>query len=129
MRIMRADPKTSEVAPPDREAHAHPMPSEAQIDAWAVEDDSEWTADDFARAQWRYPPPAAGELRATRTRLGLTEAQFAARFGFSVEEIRGYERGVIPSGPAATLLRVIAAEPEMVARALSRPPASRPPAA
>ncbi|HET9020090.1 MAG TPA: hypothetical protein VFN46_10905 [Acetobacteraceae bacterium] len=124
MRIMRADPKTSEIATPDHEAHAHPTPSEAQIDAWAAEDDSEWTADDFARAQWRYPPPEASELRATRTRLGLTEAQFAARFGFSAEEIRGYERGVIPSGHAATLLRIVVADPEGAARALSRPPAT-----
>jgi putative transcriptional regulator len=40
-------------------------------------------------------------------------------FGFSVDTVQQYEQGRrVPSGPASTLLRVIAAEPEAVIRAL-----------
>jgi putative transcriptional regulator len=40
-------------------------------------------------------------------------------FGFSVDTVQQYEQGRrVPSGPASTLLRVIAAEPEAVLRAL-----------
>jgi transcriptional regulator with XRE-family HTH domain len=45
-------------------------------------------------------------------RLGLSQAAFAARVGFSVSTIRQYEiRRRMPAGPVRTLLRVIAREP------------------
>jgi DNA-binding transcriptional regulator YiaG len=54
-----------------------------------------------------------------KERLGLSQEQFAARFGFSVETIRNYEQGHRkPTGPARVLLRVIAREPDAVTRAL-----------
>jgi putative transcriptional regulator len=60
------------------------------------------------------------DVRALRTRLGLSQEAFAARFGFSVATIRQYEsRRRIPAGPVRTLLRVIAREPDAVTRALA----------
>lgn len=101
------------------EYHARPAPTEEQIEAWAVEDGDAWTDEDFARARVVYPPPTADEVRALRARLVLSQAQFADRFGFNVDTLQQYEQGRrVPSGPAATLLRVIAAEPDAVARAL-----------
>ncbi len=93
--------------------------SEEQIEAWAAEDGDAWTDEDFARARVVYPPPSAEEVRALRERLSLSQKQFADRFGFRVETIQQYEQGRrAPSGPATTLLRVIAADPEAVQRAL-----------
>ncbi len=55
-----------------------------------------------------------------RRRLGLTQAQFAARFGFSVATLRHWERGDrIPHGPALVLLNLIDREPGAVMRALA----------
>jgi putative transcriptional regulator len=60
------------------------------------------------------------DVRALRIRLGLSQEAFAARFGFSVATIRQYEsRRRMPTGPVRTLLRVIAREPDAVARALT----------
>jgi putative transcriptional regulator len=65
------------------------------------------------------PPPSPERLRALRARLGLTQAQFARRFGFALGTVQQYEHGRRrPSGPASTLLRVIEADPEAVVRAL-----------
>lgn len=52
--------------------------------------------------------------------LGLTQEQFAARFGFSVATLRHWERGDrMPHGPALVLLNLIDREPKAVMRALA----------
>jgi putative transcriptional regulator len=80
-----------------------------------------FSARELSRAKRVVPPPAAKDVRALRRRLGLTQAQFAARYGFSVETIRNYEQGHRrPAGPARILLKVIASEPDAVTRALQR---------
>ncbi|QJR16757.1 hypothetical protein DSM104440_03593 [Usitatibacter palustris] len=54
-----------------------------------------------------------------RTRLGLTQTQFARHFGFSVETLRHWERGDRqPRGAAKVLLSVIAHNPAAVLDAL-----------
>jgi len=94
--------------------------TEAAIDAMAAEDDDAWSEADLATAVKVFPPPTAEQVRALRGRLGLSQTQFALRFGFSVDTVQQYEQGRrTPSGPACTLLRVIEAEPEAVIRALS----------
>ncbi|HEY4044194.1 MAG TPA: helix-turn-helix domain-containing protein [Rhodopila sp.] len=68
----------------------------------------------------RIEPDAVEDVRALRTRLGLSQEAFAARFGFSVDTVRQYEsHRRTPTGPARTLLRVIAREPDAVIRALA----------
>jgi putative transcriptional regulator len=80
-----------------------------------------FTADDLARARRVIPAPAPDDVKGIRQRLGLSQQQFAARFGFSVETIRNYEQGHrTPTGPASVLLRVIASNPDAVIRALAR---------
>lgn len=64
--------------------------------------------------------PTAVDVAAVRSRLGLTQDQFAARFGFSVATLRHWERGDRrPQGAALVLLNLIEREPQAVMRALS----------
>ncbi|WP_284943668.1 helix-turn-helix domain-containing protein [Acidisoma cladoniae] len=80
-----------------------------------------FTPTDLAQARRVAPAFSPDDVRVIRQRLGLSQEQFAARFGFSVETIRNYEQGHRrPTGPARVLLRVIASEPDAVTRALSQ---------
>jgi putative transcriptional regulator len=80
-----------------------------------------FTPDEILAAGRRIVPDDVEDVRALRTQLGLSQEAFAARFGFSVDAIRQYEsRRRVPTGPARTLLRVIAREPDAVTRALSQ---------
>ena len=63
--------------------------------------------------------PAKIDVRAIRRSLALSQASFAARFGFTVGAVRNWEQGRRrPEGPARVLLAVIAREPDAVRRAL-----------
>ena len=63
--------------------------------------------------------PPTVDVRAVRTRLGYTQAAFAARFGFALSALREWEqRRREPNPTARVLLTVIAREPEAVRRAL-----------
>ena len=80
-----------------------------------------FTPQELARARRIVPAPDPEDVRSIRHRLGLSQGQFASRFGFSVETVRNYEQGHRrPTGPARVLLRVIASEPDAVTRALAR---------
>ena len=55
------------------------------------------------------------DVRALRTRLGLLQTEFAARFGLSIATVRDWEQGRSkPDRQARILLRVIEAAPEVV---------------
>jgi putative transcriptional regulator len=61
----------------------------------------------------------APDVRAIRKHLGLSQAQFAERFGFDLATLRNWEQGRRqPEGPARAYLKVIEREPELVQRAL-----------
>jgi len=63
--------------------------------------------------------PAPVNVAGLRQRMGLTQEQFAARFGFSVATLRHWERGDRnPQGAALVLLNVIDRDPNAVMRAL-----------
>jgi putative transcriptional regulator len=99
----------------------HRCPSEAEIEAQAIEDGDAWTDQELSEAEPVFAPPTPEEVRELRTKMGLSQAHFARRFGFTLDTIQQYEQGRRrPSGPASTLLRVIAADPAAVARALGR---------
>jgi putative transcriptional regulator len=121
MTIVRVNSADIDHAKLREEIRNLPPATEEQIAVWAAEDGDAWTDEDFARARVVYPPPTPDEIRALRAGLALSQKQFADRFGFTVDTIQQYEQGRRrPSGPAATLLRVIAAEPDAVARALEQ---------
>jgi putative transcriptional regulator len=61
------------------------------------------------------------DIREVRTRMGLSQAQFATRFGFPPATLRNWEQGrAQPDAPTKVLLAVIARHPEAVDDVLQR---------
>ncbi len=102
--------------------------SKAALDALAATDWSRidaMTDEDITR-QIAINPDAAPDMapeidvRAIRRTAGMTQAQFAGAFEFSIRTVQEWERGAKkPSGPARTLLRAIKGDPEAIRRALA----------
>lgn len=64
--------------------------------------------------------PREVDVKAVRAKTGMTQEQFAARFGFSTATLRHWERGDrSPRGPALVLLNVIERNPQAVIDALT----------
>ncbi len=69
----------------------------------------------------RVAAPRRVDVRAIRTRLAMTQEQFAGTFGFTLHAVRNWEQGKrTPQGAARVLLTVVAKEPAAVVRALRR---------
>ena len=57
----------------------------------------------------------ATDVRAVRRKLGLSQSEFAAKFGFQPATLKNWEQGrTRPDGPARVLLAVIERHPEAV---------------
>ena len=70
--------------------------------------------------QTRIHRPQPVDVKALRSKVGMTQEQFAARFGFSTATLRHWERGDrAPHGPALVLLNVIRHNPNAVIEALA----------
>lgn len=68
---------------------------------------------------YRVHVPAHVDVKAVRTKLGMTQQTFAARFGFSINTLRHWEQGKRePEGPMRAYLLVIERAPRTVERAL-----------
>jgi putative transcriptional regulator len=66
--------------------------------------------------------PKQVDVRAVRQRTGLSQAKFAAEFGFALDALRNWEQGRRqPDVCARAFLVVIDREPEAVRRALTIP--------
>jgi putative transcriptional regulator len=99
--------------------------SRREID-WPAQDAT--TDDDIARKIATNPDAApilsaaqtaAAITRRIRQRLGITQTEFAARYQIPIGTLRDWEQNrKQPDAPAMAYLRVIAREPEIVARAL-----------
>jgi putative transcriptional regulator len=64
--------------------------------------------------------PEMVDVSALRLRMGMTQEQFAARFGFSVATLRHWERGDrSPHGASLVLLNIIQRAPDAVQAALN----------
>ena len=62
----------------------------------------------------------AAMARTVRKRLGLSQVEFASRFHVPVGTLRDWEQNRRrPDAPALAYLRVIASQPDMVARVLT----------
>lgn len=63
--------------------------------------------------KWR--PPTGSEIRELRQAIGLSQPQFADRFGFSLSALRKWEQDVAePEQVAAMVLRMIESDHEGV---------------
>ena len=59
------------------------------------------------------------DVRALREKLGKSQSEFALMIGVSVSTLQNWEQGRrFPDGPARALLRVVAENPKLVAKAL-----------
>lgn len=68
----------------------------------------------------RIKVPDMVDVRAIRNSLGLTQAEFALRFGFPLDTVRNWEQARrSPPASARALLTIIDREPEAVKRALA----------
>lgn len=64
--------------------------------------------------------PPTVDVKAIRTKLGMTQQAFATRFGFSSGRVRDWEQGRSNiDAPSRVLLTIIDKEPEAVERALT----------
>ncbi|MEJ0025895.1 MAG: helix-turn-helix domain-containing protein [Rhizomicrobium sp.] len=70
-------------------------------------------------SKYRVHIPHEIDVKRIRTKLGMTQAQFAREFGFSVDTLRHWEQGRrMPDGAARAYLKVIDHAPKAVAKAL-----------
>lgn len=73
------------------------------------------------KSRYRVHVPQTIDVRAIRTQLKMTQEEFAARFGFSVNTLRHWEQGKRqPEGSARAYLTVISRAPKSVRRALEQ---------
>lgn len=89
----------------------------------ALEEAISYTKGEHDRNRFRVTIPDTIDVRSIRTGLDLTQEEFAARFGFSVNTLRHWEQGKRqPEGPTRAYLTVIARAPEAVGKALLEGP-------
>ena len=68
---------------------------------------------------YRVHVPVKIDVKAIRASLGMTQEEFAGRFGFSVNTLRHWEQGSRqPEGPTRAYLLVIERAPKAVQKAL-----------
>jgi putative transcriptional regulator len=71
-------------------------------------------------SSYRIHVPDEVDVQSIRKRLGLSQAEFSARFGIPPGTLRDWEQGRrTPEGPARVLLKVIENDPKAVERALA----------
>ena len=98
----------------DREYHDGLSDEKLEAAARADPDNPPATAAMAARAE------AAHAVRRVRAGTGLSQARFAARYGFSAAAVRDWEQGRrTPEASTLCYLRVIEREPQAVSRALA----------
>ena len=98
----------------DREYHDGPSDEKLKAAARADPDNPPATATMAARAE------AAHAVRRVRADTGLSQARFAACYGFSAAAVRDWEQGRrTPEASTLCYLRVIEREPQAVSRALA----------
>ena len=92
------------------------------LDAQSDEDIARNVAGDADAAPILSDAETASALaRSLRRRLGISQAEFSARYHVPIGTLRDWEQNrKYPDAPALAYLRVIAREPQMVARALQR---------
>lgn len=66
-----------------------------------------------------YDVPQSIDVKNIREQLGMSQPEFALKFGFSLGTLRQWEQGRrSPEGPARVLLTVISHRPDAVEKAL-----------
>jgi putative transcriptional regulator len=89
---------------------------EIGIAALSDADAQPWSDEELSRARQAW----GARLKVTRLKLGMSQADFAKAFGFSLRALQDWEQGrADPPQAIRCYLRVIEREPEAVIRALA----------
>ncbi len=84
-----------------------------------LEEAIDYTRGTASKRNYRTHIPTQIDVRAIRSRLSMTQEEFSARFGFSVNTLRHWEQGKRqPEGAARAYLLVIDRAPKAVQKAL-----------
>lgn len=76
--------------------------------------------DESAARIVKWDAPTSIDVKGVRAKLGMSQRQFAARFGLKLETLRNWEQSKrVPDGTARVLLTLIDRDPESVKRALA----------
>jgi putative transcriptional regulator len=79
-----------------------------------------WTRGDNNRVRVTLVQVPDVDVREVRQKMGLSQAQFATKFGLPPATLRNWEQGrARPDAPTRVLLAVIAKHPEAVEEVLS----------
>lgn len=115
-----------------RKAHAtlNRLTEGEQVTVELRPDDAERVKAEFASlGVWapRIHPLGNVDVKRVRERFGISQAEFAARFGLELDTIQNWEQGRYKPDPAAQLLlKIIEMRPDVVEQALTGDrPASR----
>ncbi|MCC6393927.1 MAG: helix-turn-helix domain-containing protein [Bryobacterales bacterium] len=80
-----------------------------------------WTRGENAKVRVTLVHVPDVDVREVRARMGLSQAQFATKFGFPPATLRNWEQGrARPDAPARVLLAVIAKHPQAVEDVLGK---------
>lgn len=80
-----------------------------------------WTRGNHDRVRVTLVQVPEIDVRKVRRKMGLSQSQFATRFGFPPATLRNWEQGrARPDAPARVLLAVIAKHPETVEAVLGK---------
>jgi putative transcriptional regulator len=80
-----------------------------------------WTRGENNRVRVALVQVPETDVRKVRQRMGLSQAQFATKFGFPPATLRNWEQGRFrPDAPTRVLLAVIAKHPEAVEELLGK---------
>jgi putative transcriptional regulator len=80
-----------------------------------LEDAATYARGEADLTKYRVHVPASVDVAAIRAKLGLTQEEFATRFGFSKGAVRDWEQGRKgPEASARILLKVIDKRPDVV---------------
>jgi putative transcriptional regulator len=95
------------------------MPGKSKIIA-GLKDAVRYSRGDLTRGKsTRVTVPHPLDVKAIRTRQGLTQEAFAKKYGFSLSTLRNWEQGHrAPTGASRVLLLVIEKQPQAVEAAL-----------
>jgi putative transcriptional regulator len=102
-----------------RVARKHPTVGERIIEG--LEQAVAWTRGENDRVRVTLVQLPHVDVRDVRRRMGLSQAQFATKFGFPPATLRNWEQGrARPDAPTRVLLAVIAKHPEAVEDVLAK---------
>ena len=111
---------TAKKAPRRRAGHKRPTVGQRIIEG--LEQAVAWTRGENDRAHVTLVRVPEVDVRDVRRKMGLSQAQFATRFGLPPATLRNWEQGrARPDIPTRVLLAVIAKHPEAVEDALAKP--------